>query len=208
MSVFLSCLLTVTAGFSSVESNGPVVQGVDPAHGVVVEAVLLERTQAHLRFQVRVRNASDKAVLIVSDPVRVEGSKGPYLSLNESNPGLLELRFELFPLPVHTIYAPKHRVTLLPLAPGATHLEDVMLKIPFRNTRPPWDESLRTSAIDIAKIHEVVAKVGIFPDDAAIRVMLSNIDAFHGLESPSSGPLKGKVLFEIQTVVSSKPLKL
>lgn len=176
--------------------------------GVVVELVLLERSPKQLKFQVRIKNTSERAVLIVSDPMRVDGDRGAYLSLDERNPGLLEIAFAVFPPPIYTIYAPKNRVTFLRLDPGATHVEEVVLDEPFHDTKPPWGEWNDTKPINVENLRQVVAKVGVLPDDPGVHAALVNVYKPHGLERVNVGPLKGKALFEIQTLVSSNMVKL
>jgi hypothetical protein len=176
--------------------------------GPVVELVLLERSPKQLKFQVKIKNTGERAVLIVSDPVRVDGSRGAYLSLDEHKPDLLEIAFAFFPLPIYTIYAPKHRVTTLRLDPGATHVEHVVWDEPFKDTKPPWGEWIDTKRINVENVRQVVAKVGVLPDDPAVHAALVHVDNPRGLERAESGPLKGKVLYEIQALVSSNIVKL
>lgn len=176
--------------------------------GVVVELDLLERSPKPLKFQVRIKNTGERAILIVSDPVRVDGDRGAYLSVDERNPGILEIAFTVFPPPLYTIYAPKNHVTFLRLDPGATHVEEVVWDEPFKDTKPPWGEWIDTKPINIENIREVLAKVGVLPDDPAVHATLVNVTKPHGMERVESGPLKGKALFEIQTIVTSNIVKL
>jgi len=184
-------------------------QSGHPTRGeAVVDLVLLERNPKQLKFQVRIKNIGERAVLIVSDPVRVDGDRGAYLSFDEHNPNLLEIDFMVFPPPIYTVYAPKNRVTLLRLDPGATHVEEVILNVPFKDTKPPWGEWNDPKPINVENIREIVAKVGILPDDPAVHAALVNVASPHGLERVKSGPLKGKALFEVQTIVASNIVKL
>lgn len=175
---------------------------------VSVDLVLLERSQKQWKFRVTIKNTGEKAVLIVADPVRVDGDRGAYLSIDEHNPGLLEIAFTVFPPPIYTIYAPKDRVTFLQLDPGATHIEEVVWDEPFMDTKPPWGEWNDTKPIDVANVREAVAKVGVLPDDSALRATFANEPSPSGLERVESGPLKGKVLYKIQTIVPSNTVKL
>ena len=183
-------------------TSGP--QAATVTAGVTVDLLLLERTATRLEFEIKVTNGSEKAVLVVSDPIRVDGLSGAYLSFNENNPAQLELRFEIFAPPVYTVYAPKNRVTFLRLEPGATHQEKILLQSPLKDTKPPWGEWQDTQPIDMTKIQRVIAKVGILPADPAIHAALENVRSPDGLEKVKSGPFQGKVLFEIQSVISSK----
>lgn len=69
-------------------------------------------------------------------------------------------------------------------------------------------EWIDTKPIHIENIHEVVAKVGVLPDDRAVHAAFANEAKPHGLERVENGPLKGKALFRIQTIVSSNIIKL
>lgn len=184
------------------------VQAATVTAGVTVDVVLLERTADRMEFEIKVTNAGEKAVLIVSDPIRVDGDRGAYLSLNKNNPAQLELRFEIFGPPVYTIYAPKNRVTFLRLEPGAIHQEKILLEGPLNDTKPPWGEWQDTHPIDMKNIQQVTARVGVLPDDPAIHAALKNAHSPEGLETVKSGPLKGEPLFKIQSVISSKILNV
>lgn len=175
---------------------------------VVVDLVLLERSQKQWKFRVTIKNTGEKTVLIVADPVRVDGDRGPYLSVDEHNPRVLEIAFTVFPPPIYTIYAPQNHVTFLRLDPGATHVEEVAWHEPFKDTKPPWGEWNDTKPIDVTNVREVVAKVGVLPDDPNVHAALKNVAWPHGLETVRTGPLKGKALVEIQTIVSSNTVKL
>jgi hypothetical protein len=166
--------------------------------------LLHANTGTQLDFNIKVTNGSEKAVLVVSDPIGVDGLRGAYLSLNEDNPTQLELRFEIFAPPPYTVYAPKNRVTFLRLEPGATHHERIVLQSPLKSTKPPWGEWQDTHSIDMTNVRQVVARVGILPDDPAIHAALENVRSPDGVEKVRSGPFQGKLLFEIQTVISSK----
>ena len=189
-------------------NGAPVPQTVPSGAGVVVELVLLERKPNHLKFQVKIKNTSDVAVLIVSGPVRVDGSKGAYLSLNDSNRSLLEIQFTVFPPPIYTIYAPKDHVTFVRLARGATQIHEVLLEHPLKETKPPWGEWIDQKSLNFADIHQVVAKLGVLPDDPGVHSSLANVPSADGGEMVESGPLKGKALFKIQTIVSSNVIDL
>ena len=104
----------------------------------------------------------------------------------------MEIAFAVFPLPIYTTYAPRHRVTFLRLDPGAMHVEDVVWDEPFKDTKPPWGEWIDTKPINIEDVREVVAKVGVLPDDPAVHAALVNVAAPHGFEKAESGPLKEK----------------
>jgi len=175
---------------------------------VVIDLVLLERTSKRFKFQVRIKNTGERAVLIVSDPVRVDGDRGAYLSVDDHNQGLLKIAFTVFPPPIYTIYAPKNHVTFLRLDPGATHVEEVVWDQPFKDTKPPWGEWHDTKRISVENLREAVAKVGVLPDDPGVNASFVNEVSPEGLERVMSGPLKGKVLNEIQTIVSSNTVKL
>jgi len=208
----LILLMNVLGGISGndyADSGNSATETQTGAVGVpVVDLVLLERTPKQLKFQVKINNTGERAVLIVSDPVRVDGSAGAYLSLDKSNPHLLEMDFTVFPPPLYTIYAPKNRVTFLRLDPGATHTEEVVLDQPFKDTKPPWGEWQDTKRINIENLQQVVARIGVLPDDPAVHAALINVPAPNGLERVSGGPLKGKMLLDIQTIVSSNVVKL
>jgi hypothetical protein len=175
---------------------------------VVVSLRLLERTPNQLKFQIKVSNSGARPVLIVTDPVRLDGSKGVYLSLNEKDPTLLELGLEVFPPPPYTRLAPKNRVTFKQLEAGGTYEEEVVVQVPLEETKPPWGNMPDAQTIDITKVRQVRVNVGVLPDEPEVREAFANDPSPEGMEVIKSGPLKGESLFEIQEIVSSEKVPL
>jgi len=169
---------------------------------------LLERTSTRLRFQLQIANTGHSSVLIVTNPVRVDGSKGAYLSFNDDDPSLLEIRLEVFPPPIYTILAPKNRVTYKQLEPGATYQEELLLEAPLAETKPPWGTMPDPRKIDIKTIQFANVSVGVFPDEPEVREAFARELSPTGLEMIKTGPFKGKSLYKIQAIVSSEKLKL
>lgn len=63
-------------------------------------------------------------------------------------------------------------------------------------------------AINLEKIQQVRANVGVLPHDVGVHEAMANEISADGFELVKSRPLRGKLLFELQTLVSSKILKL
>jgi hypothetical protein len=169
---------------------------------------LLERTSSQLKFRLKVTNEGDYPVLIVTDPVRADGTTGPYLLLAEDDPSLLKLAFEVFPPPAYTILAPKNRVTYASLEPDKTYEKEVLLIAPLVETKPPWGTDWRAEAINISAIRDVYVGVGVLCDQPEVREAFASERTPTGLEMIKQGELKGKSLFEIQTTVLSKRIHI
>ena len=187
-----------------------VISHLNDRHGdfVSTSVELLERTTKQIKLRVIIANEGRKSVLIVTDPFRMDGSSGPYLSFEEANPLLLKVSFAVFPPPAYTIYAPKNRVTYRPLEPGTTYETTILLVAPLLETKPPWGRTWHTRTLDISEIQELIVRVGVLPDEASIREAFARDRAPTGLEMVQHGALKGKSLFEIQTIVASNRIKL
>ena len=70
--IAFTALPSVLHGNNAADSGN---SGHESASGAVVELVLLERSSKQLKFQVKTKNTGQRAVLIVSDPVRVDGDR-------------------------------------------------------------------------------------------------------------------------------------
>jgi len=175
---------------------------------VKVSLSLLERTSTQLKFQARITNTSSRSVLIVTNPVRVDGSAGPYISLNADEPSLLELGFRVFPPPGYDILATNDRVTYTRVEPGMTHHEELLLQAPIEETEPPWRGMAKPQDINLAKVQYVKFNVGVLPDEPEIREAFARELSPTGLELVKTGRFKGKSLFKVQGIVSSERVKL
>ncbi|HEX3248228.1 MAG TPA: hypothetical protein VHS05_02285 [Pyrinomonadaceae bacterium] len=171
-------------------------------HHISITLRVVERTPTILKFYLQLKNVGEHAVLIVSEPVRIDGSKGMYLALGKGDSSLLEVSSQIFPPPNYDIVVPKHRVTYKMLAPGTDYEEEIVLQTPLTETEPPWREMLTPRDIDLTKIQYVEVRVGVLPDEPEVRQAIERSST--GLEIVKSGPLKGKPLFAIQSLLSSK----
>ena len=207
---FFMGLLSVLSGNDGgyLEKSVSKVQGETAAEPVAVDLALLKRTPTRLEIQVKVKNLGERPVVVVTDPVRLDGSEGVYLSLNENDSSQLELAFAVYPPPFYTRLAPKTRVTFRRLEAGGAYQTNVVLDTPLKDTKPPWGETPNTELIDLAKIHQIRANVGILPDDPGVHDAFTNNRSPDGFELVKKGPFKGKLLFELQALVSSRILKL
>jgi hypothetical protein len=212
--VLLSLFLSTVSGLNSNNFRGTQINlatvhdAVQMVPAVVVDVEMLKRVPGRLEFQVRVSNTGEKSVLIITDPLRLDGSKGAYLSLNEKNSSQLELAFAIYPPPVYTRLAPKTSVTLTKLGAGQIYQTKVVLDTPLTETKPPWGETPHVQMINLAKIEQIIANVGVLPDDPGVHEAVAHERSPDGFEIVKSGPFKGRLLFELQRLVSSMILKL
>jgi hypothetical protein len=195
--------IVVLAGATSAYSQSAVLPSFEPDR-VTVNLRMVELTPTRIKFHLQVKNAGDHSVLIVSDPVSVEGSEGMYLSLGTDDVSLLEVSSQVFPPPNYTILAPKHRVTYRSLDPGTAYEKDILLEAPLTETEPPWRGMLTPRAIDLTRIHYMELKVGVLPDEPGVREAFATELSPTGLEFVRSGSLKGKSLFRLQYIASTK----
>jgi hypothetical protein len=146
-------------------------------------------------------------------PMRSNGSKGGYFALDPQDPSILNVGVRLYPPPNYSIYSNQTQVMLKQLDPGATHLEQITLAFPAKETSPPY-KGVEFEKIDTGKIRAVRAAVGLLPDDEGIRDFLGRKQArgiepnAGGLELIQKGPHTGKSLYEVQEIAWSPTLKL
>lgn len=172
--------------------------------GVEIKVRLVRKLSEMWEFEVSAHNSGSEDVFIVTEPVRSNGSRGGYFSLDPQDPSILDIGILLYPPPGYSIYSNQTRLTLKRLNPGATHLEQLIVSFPARETSPPY-KGLEFEALDNAKLRGVRAAIGILPDDEGIRHFLNRKQGIGpyvaGIELVESGPHKGKSLYEVQTIV-------
>lgn len=209
--IFIGALLLGVSKLICLGSSPVLSQSTNPAPcdycSVKVSLRVLERTSKVAKFQATITNEGTRPVLIVTNPMRADGSAGPYLSLNADEPSMLELGFRAFPPPGFDILATNERVTYTSLEPEVPHHEEVSLLAPIEETEPPWRGMAKPRQIDLGRIQYVKLNVGVFPDEPEVREAFAYELSPTGLELVKRGRFKGKSLYKIQGIVSSGRIK-
>lgn len=168
-------------------------------------------------FELEVRNSGNHSVFVMSDPVRMDNSRGVYLTINKENSAILEMSLKLFPRPKYLPLTFATCVTLKRLAPNEIYKETIILYIPLQQTDPPYEDTPNSSLrgkqfIDIGKIGYVKAEIGILPDEEGIQDFMKHKEGVgpfaYGLEKVEKGIFKGKNLLELQTTIYTDVIHL
>jgi hypothetical protein len=176
-----------------------------------VNLKLINKSSYCWEFEVVVENQGQEPVLIMTDPIRIDGSRGIYMSVAKEDPSTLELSIRLYDPPPYFLYVDKTRVRAAQLAPGAIHSERFVVNFPYKETFPPYGEYPVQRQVDNAKIKFMKVFVGVLPDEQGIRELLQHKVSnyvVNGYESLLKGRFKGKHLIDLQTVFSSKKVEL
>ncbi|HJT27271.1 MAG TPA: hypothetical protein VJ784_07685 [Pyrinomonadaceae bacterium] len=177
---------------------------------VSVNLRLIRMLPEKLEFELTAQNSGNNAVFILTDPMRSNGSKGSYFTLDPQDPSILEICIQLYPSPNYSIYSNRTRVSLRRLNPGGTHVELITVSFPARETSPPY-KGVEYGQLDRSKLRGARATVGILRDDEGVRDFLRRKEGIGpyagGLELITIGPLRGKSLYEAQEIIHSPTIK-
>jgi hypothetical protein len=172
---------------------------------------LLQATIDLWDFKVTVQNIGNKPVFVMTNPYRADGTKGWYVSLDEKNSSVLEISSRIYPDPPYFLMYNGSGVMLKQLSPNAVHSERISIKIPIKETMPPYGTELERMAIDHKNIKFVRAVVGLVPDEEGIREVFEHKvvpGSVTGAEEIMKGSFKGKRLIDLQTVAYSVMVSL
>src|SRR3712207_610522 len=101
--VILGMLLAMTAFADAAGGRGarPAGGGSSLGEGAGVSAQLrqLRGTSAIWELELTVRNGGGRAVYLMTDPVRTDNSKGPYMSVAPRDPSVLDLSVRVYSRP-------------------------------------------------------------------------------------------------------------
>jgi hypothetical protein len=214
--VILGILLAVTAFAGAAGGQEARTAGGGPgggAEGVGAQLRLLRTTPAGWELELTVSNGGRRAVYLMTDPVRAAGSRGPYLSVDPSDPSTLDLGVRLYPKPEYTLYADNTMVTLERLEPGASRAQRFTVAPPAEETLPPYPKgTIIPRPIRTGDIKCVRGYVGVLPDEEGVRAYLRSKEGVgpyaDGDERLEAGSFKGKLLIDLQTLVSTEKVAL
>src|SRR5919204_6950787 len=98
----------------------------------------------------------------MAEPIRSNGFKGGYLTLDPQEPSTLIIGIQLYPSPDYCIYSNQTRVTLIRLDPGAKYIQRVTVSFPAKEISLPY-KGLEYETLDKSKLRAVRAAIGILP---------------------------------------------
>ena len=212
--LLIALVLGSSAMLFAQETGKPLSQGDATTSRVEASLRLMRRLPDRWEFELTAQNTGGHAVFIMTEPVRSNGLKGPFLTLDQHDQSVLELGIQLYKSPDYCIYSNQTGVTLKRLEPGATHVEQVTVTFPAKETIPPYKTTpLDHVRIDTAKLSAVRATIGMLPNDEGVQDYFRRREsigrpyasAHHVLDE---GPLKGKELREVQEIIRTPIIKL
>lgn len=195
------------------QDQKPFSQTESTPSAVEVELQLVHKLSDRFEFELSVKNNCDRAVYILTDPVRSNGARGSYLALDPQDPSILNIAIQLYRSPDYTIYSNQTGVTLKRLEPGATHIQPITVSFPAKETSPPY-KGYDFEPLDKTKLQAVRAVFGVLTDDEGVQDFVRRKEAIgigpnaHGLELIHKGPFKGRSLIDVQEIVRTPLLKL
>jgi len=210
---FLAVLIVFGAVALSAKQVEPLHQQQGTTSPIEVRVQLLQRLHERWEFELSAHNPGSEPVFIMTAPMRSNGSTGGYFALDPQDPSILNISVRLYPPPNYCIYSNRTQVILKQLDPGSTHVEQITLAFPAKETSPPY-KFPEFETLDRGKIRAVRAAVGLLPDDEGIRDFLRRKQGIGiepnagGLELVRKGPHQGKSLYEVQEIVWTPTLKL
>jgi len=178
---------------------------------VEVIAKLKSKSEGLMVLEILVKNSGDVPAYVVTDPRRVDRSKGPYIDTDSTDASTLICSVQLYPPNPFHPFVDGTSVHLLRLEPGASHVEVVQLSWPLRTTEPPFSGAPGTRDIPATSIKRIEVRVGVLPTSASLMELVARKriphDAFTGMERIEVGS-NLESLYEIQTVVSSNSVQI
>jgi hypothetical protein len=178
---------------------------------VEVRARIESASEAQLILKVGVRNVGGLPVYLVTDPKRVDRSKGPYIDTSKADSSTLICSLQLYPPDPFEAYVNGTGVHLTRLAPGESHEETLRLTWPIRTTAPPFSDYPQKRVVPAQSIKRIEVRVGVLPESLSLLNLISRKppphDEFTGLERITVG-LAERSLYEIQEIFSSNVVEI
>jgi hypothetical protein len=126
-------------------------------------------------FKIVVRNVSGEDVYVVIDPMRTDGSSGPYWYTEKENERVLVAGFALYE-PSRNLFfdhdSASARLTLL--HPSDSYSTQFAVTFPTRETVPPYEAHKAPHVFAAAQISGLKAEVGYFPSSDELRKLIAS----------------------------------
>lgn len=199
--VTMGFILLAVALFNTTHSQNPKIQ----SDMIEVNLKTIVRASNSLEFQLTVVNKSDQAVFLLTNPTRVNGSEGFYFNVNKTTHFLVEVRSHFFPPPPFHLYSNNTALKLTELMPKGTYIVKIMMSLPLKESAPPYTTDFQDIESDI--IRRIQVFIGVIQDDEGVRELLAAKKGlsiyFGGAETLNKGEFRGKMLREVQTIITS-----
>ena len=194
------CSMQVSFGHNSLGETRPAQPEIELAIGKV------EIDVAKIRFELNIRNKGKSSIFIATDPSRVDGSKGFYVSSPHGD-GEIKLESRVFGPDRPSPYSDKTSVRLKKLVHDEEFVEIVELAFPVTETVPPVDYNYNRKNISLQDLETIEVSIGYFYEDEGVNEILQYKQKgwfLTGFEMIRHGDNRGKLLYETQKIVTTK----
>lgn len=153
-------------------------------------------------------NKSGDSIYVATNPIRESGELGYYLLLDETDNSILKISSRVYPEPPYFLYSDSRRVELKKLKSGERYSESILIKLPTKETTPPYyGRALTNKKIIPEKIKQIELAIGYFVEEEGIVEFLQRKPFgwyVKGQEAISVGNYKDKSFLEIQNLTTVK----
>jgi hypothetical protein len=178
---------------------------------IAVQAKVKSKSEGVLVLEVLVKNSGSVPVYVVTDPSRVDSSKGVYIDVDSVAPTTLVCAFQFYPPNPFHPFVDGTNAHLIRLEAGASHVEVVQLSWPLRTTEPPFASAPGKKDVPAKSIKRIEVRVGVLPASAPLTELVTRKriphDAYTGRERIETGSGL-KSVYEIQEIACSNAVDL
>lgn len=173
--LFASALRMSPQGASASQSTH-IAEGKCQTMNTSLEVSLqrVEGESARQAFKIVVRNVSGEDVYVVTDPMRTDGSSGPYWYPDPKSETVLVAGFALYE-PSRDLFfdhdAASARLTLL--HPSESYSTQITATFPIRETVPPYQVHRVPRVFVASQISGMKVEVGYFPSSDELRKLIA-----------------------------------
>jgi hypothetical protein len=178
---------------------------------IEVQATVKSKSEGLIVLEFLVKNSGSVPAYVVTDPRRVDRSKGAYIDVDRVDPSTLICAFQFYsPNPFHP-FVDGTSVHLMRLEAGASHVEVVRLSWPLRTTEPPFSSAPGTKDVPAKSIKQIEVRVGVLPTSTPLTELVTRKriphDAYTGMERIEVASTL-KSLYDIQEIIRSNAVQL
>jgi hypothetical protein len=143
------------------------VTGTSSSDGLSLTLKLREFSTSRLTIDLTLENKASEEIYVALNPRDLVGKLGFYVNADESNPSVLLLSSQVYPMPSSFVYSDETSVELKRLLPSERFSERLVLKAPFKETDPPFGAHLmaRKTVFSPEKVNRIIVAFGYFPAD-------------------------------------------
>jgi hypothetical protein len=172
--------------------------------GVTLEVATRDINGSKNKFGVVLTNNLDERIYVASNPIRVDGSAGPYISQSNS-PSQVVIESRVYEPTYPPPYNPATIVSLIAVDPGGSFVLDMSISWPLMETVPPINLEFRKKQIDRENVETIQFAVGYFIEETELLKLLER-KAFGWTVSGSELIRSSNIpvpLYKVQQLVST-----